>query len=32
MARAGFHDVPPSEAFAPPRLPVPNGFPIFVIQ
>jgi hypothetical protein len=32
MARAGFHAVTPAEAAAPPKLPVPNGFPIFVIQ
>jgi hypothetical protein len=32
MARAGFHEVPPSEAFAPPRQPVPDGYPVLVLQ
>jgi hypothetical protein len=32
MARAGFHSVPSGEAFAPPKLPVPNGFPVIVLQ
>jgi hypothetical protein len=32
MARAGFHAVTPTEAAAPPKLPVPNGYPIFVIH
>jgi len=32
MARAGFHAVTPAEAAAPPKLPVPNGYPIFVIH
>jgi hypothetical protein len=32
MDRAGFHSVSPAEALAPPRLPVPNGMPIFVVQ
>jgi len=32
MARAGFHDVPPSEAFAPPRQPVPDGYPVIVLR
>jgi hypothetical protein len=32
MARAGFHAVTPAESAAPPKLPVPNGYPIFVIH
>ena len=32
MARAGFHTVTPAEAAAPPKLPVPHGFPVFVIH
>jgi hypothetical protein len=32
MARAGFHAVTPAEAAAPPKLPVPHGYPIFVIH
>jgi hypothetical protein len=32
MARAGFHAVTPAEAVAPPKLPVANGFPVFVIH
>jgi hypothetical protein len=32
MARAGFHAVSPAEAVAPPKLPVPNGYPIFVMH
>ena len=32
MARAGFHAVTPAESAAPPKLPVPNGYPIFVIR
>jgi hypothetical protein len=32
MARAGFHTVTPAESAAPPKLPVPNGYPIFVIR
>ena len=32
MARAGFHAVPPAEALVPPKLPVPNGFPVFIIH
>jgi len=32
MNRAGFHAVTPAEAAAPPKLPVPNGYPIFVIH
>jgi hypothetical protein len=32
MARAGFHAVTPAEAVAPPKMPVPNGFPVFVIH
>jgi len=32
MARAGFHTVTPAESAAPPKLPVPNGYPIFVIH
>jgi len=33
MARAGFHAVTsPAEAVAPPKLPVPNGYPIFVMH
>jgi hypothetical protein len=32
MARAGFHAVSPAEAQAPPKLPVPNGYPILVLR
>jgi hypothetical protein len=32
MTRAGFHAVTPAEAVAPPKLPVPKGYPIFVIH
>ena len=32
MTRAGFHTVTAAEAAMPPKMPVPNGFPIFVIQ
>lgn len=32
MARAGFHAVSPAEAQAPPKMPVPNGFPVFIIR
>jgi hypothetical protein len=32
MARAGFHAVTPAEAQAPPKLPVPNGYPILVMR
>ena len=32
MARAGFHAVTPAEAAAPPKLPVPNGFPVFILH
>jgi hypothetical protein len=32
MARAGFHPVTPAEAVVPPKLPVPNGFPVFVLH
>jgi len=32
MARAGFHAATPAESAAPPKLPVPNGYPIFVIH
>ena len=32
MNRAGFHAVTPAEAAAPPKLPVPNGYPIFVMH
>jgi len=28
----GFHAVTPAEAVAPPKLPVPNGYPIFVMH
>jgi hypothetical protein len=32
MARAGFHAVTPAEAAAPPKLPVPNGYPVWIIR
>jgi hypothetical protein len=32
MARAGFHAVTPAQAQAPPKLPVPNGYPILVFR
>jgi hypothetical protein len=32
MARAGFHAVTPAEAGVQPKLPVPNGYPLLVIQ
>ena len=32
MARAGFHAVAPAEALSPTKLPVPNGYPLFVLR
>jgi hypothetical protein len=32
MARAGFHVIPPAEALLPPKPPVPNGFPVFIVH
>jgi hypothetical protein len=32
MAKAGFHAVTPVEAAAPPKLPVPNGYPIWIVK
>jgi hypothetical protein len=32
MTRAGFHTVPAAEAAAPPKPPIPNGFPLWIVK